>query len=133
MKKQRESRSTLNGKPLKQVPDPEVRPKAARRRFSASEKLRILEEADACREPGEIGALLRREGIYSSLLSRWRWQRAKGSLDALAPQKRGPKLQQDEREVELARLRRENERLAMRLSQAELILDVQKNYRRCWA
>lgn len=126
MKKQSESRSPLNGKSFKGVPDPEVRPKAARRRFSATEKLRILEEADACREPGEIGALLRREGIYSSLLSRWRRQRAQGTLEALTPQKRGPKVQQDARDVELARLRRENERLQFRLTQAETIINFQK-------
>ncbi|MBA3570159.1 MAG: transposase [Pyrinomonadaceae bacterium] len=103
-----------------------MRPKATRRRFSAAEKVRILEEADACREAGEIGALLRREGIYSSLLARWRRQRAQGTLEALGAQKRGPKVQADARDVELAHLRRENERLQVRLTQAETIIDFQK-------
>ncbi len=122
MPEQSESRSTLNGKPLNQVPDPEVRPQASRRRFSAGEKLRILEAADACQKPGEIGALLRREGIYSSLLAKWRQQRANGTLG----QKRGRKAQTDSRDAELARLQRANERLQARLAQAETIIEVQK-------
>mgnify|MGYP002065136290 CR=1 FL=1 len=65
-----------NGSERAAIPDPEVVPMAERRRFTAEEKLRILEEADACTEPGEIGALVRREGIYSSYLSRWRRARA---------------------------------------------------------
>ncbi len=122
MTEQSESRSTLNGKPLNQVRDPEVRPKASRRRFSATEKLRILEAADGCQKPGEIGALLRREGIYSSLLAKWRQQRANGTLG----QKRGRKPQTDPRDAELMRLRQENERLQVRLAQAETIIEVQK-------
>jgi len=82
--------------------------------------LRILEAADACTEPGEMGALLRREGIYSSYLSRWR--RAQGKLTALSPKKRGPKPSVEE----VAKLRRENERLKARLAQAEAIIEVQK-------
>jgi transposase-like protein len=69
-------------------PDPEVVPKAKRRRFSAEYKLRILREADACSEPGEIGSLLRREGLYSSHLSNWRRQRQSGTLAGLKPKKR---------------------------------------------
>ncbi len=102
----------------------EVVPKAERRRFSAEYKLRILTEADACTKRGEIGALLRREGLYSSHLDKWREQRRKGTLQALAPQKRGPK--PDPQAAEIARLRRENERLQQRLQQAETIIEVQK-------
>jgi transposase-like protein len=109
------------------MPDPEVVPVAQRRQFTAKEKLRILEEADACTEPGEIGALLRREGIYSSYLSRWRQARDRGQLTALGPSKRGPKAPANRELVrEVARLRRENEQLRTRLDQAETIIDVQK-------
>jgi transposase len=108
-------------------PDPEVRPTAARRRFSAQEKLRILAEADACTEPGEIGALVRREGIYSSYLSRWRQARDRGQLEGLRAKKRGRKRAVDqELAEENATLRRENERLRVRLEQAETIIEVQK-------
>ena len=107
--------------------DPEVVPLAQRRRFSAEEKLRILEEADACTEPGELGALLRREGLYSSYLSRWRRARVRGQLDGLSPEKRGRKPLCDAAMArELARLERENERLQARLEQAEAIIEVQK-------
>jgi transposase-like protein len=106
-------------------PDSEV--KTPYRRFSAKEKLRILEEADACTEPGEIGALIRREGIYSSYLSRWRRARDRGQLDGLSAKKRGPRRTIDqELAEENAALRRENERLRIRLEQAETIIEVQK-------
>jgi transposase-like protein len=109
------------------MPDPEVVPVAQRRRFTAGEKLRILEEAEACTEPGEIGALVRREGIYSSYLSRWRQARDRGQLTALGAQQRGPKPGADAALArEVARLRRENERLQARLGQAEAIIEVQK-------
>jgi transposase-like protein len=108
-----------------QRPDPEVVPKAKRRQFTAKYKLRILEEADRCTERGQIGKLLRREGLYSSHLSKWRQQRARGQLQGLAPKKRGRK-GQDPSVAELARLRRENERLRVQLEQAEVIIDVQK-------
>ena len=108
-----------------EIPDPEVVPTARRRRFSSAEKLRILEAADACTESDEMGTLLRREGIYSSYLSRWR--RARGALPALSPKKRGPKRPADKGSVEeVAKLRRENERLQARLAQAEAIIEVQK-------
>ena len=110
-----------------EMPDPEVVPVAQRRRFTASEKLRILEEAEACTEPGEIGALVRREGIYSSYLSRWRQARDRGQFTALGAQQRGPKPAADAAWAgEVARLRRENERLQARLGQAEAIIEVQK-------
>jgi transposase len=120
-------RPSLNGhQPTDKAgqPDPEVVPKAQRRKFSAEYKLRILAEADAATQPGAIGALLRQEGLYSSLLDKWRNQRRQGSLQALAPQKRGPKV--DPLAAENERLGRENARLQKRLQQAETIIDVQK-------
>ena len=109
------------------VPDPEVVPRANRRRFNAEYKLRILEEAEACSERGQIGSLLRREGLYSSHLTTWRQQREQGQLEALSPKKRGRKPSVDETLVkELAELKRDNQRLANRLQQAETIIEVQK-------
>ena len=108
------------------APDPEVVEKATRRRFSAKYKLEILERADECR-PGEIGALLRREGLYSSHLSIWRRQREAGTLEALGPRKRGRKAKGETAEGRrVATLERENERLRERLAQAETIIEVQK-------
>jgi transposase-like protein len=109
------------------VPDPEVVPQAKRRRFSAGYKLRILEEVDACNEPGQIGALLRREGLYSSHLTTWRRQRVKGQLAGLSPKRRGRKSSVDEvLTQELDALKRENHHLQSRLQQAETIIEVQK-------
>jgi transposase-like protein len=113
-----------NGTVKEEMPKTEVVAKAKRKRFTAAEKLRILREVDACQGSGEIGALLRREGIYSSYLTTWRRQRERGELDGLAPQKRGPK--PDPQAVEIAKLKRENERLQKRLEQAEFIIDFQK-------
>ena len=107
------------------IPDPEVVPKAKRRKFSAEYKRRILDEADSCTEPVQIGALLRREGLYSSHLTTWRRQRDRGLIQALSPKKRGRK-RKDELEREVARLQRENARLQASLEQAEMIIDVQK-------
>jgi transposase-like protein len=107
------------------VPDPEVVPKAKRRQFTAKYKLRVLEEVDRCTERGQIGELLRREGLYSSHLSKWRQQRARGQLQGLAAKKRG-RAAQAPAATELAQLRRENERLRAQLEQAEIIIDVQK-------
>ena len=113
--------------PTSRPPDPEVVPKASRRTFSAAQKLRILNQADACTQPGQIGTLLRREGLYSSHLVKWRRLRAAGQLQALAPQPRGPKPSPPEPlAAELAQVRKENARLLARLAQAELIIDVQK-------
>jgi transposase len=95
------------------------------RQFSAEYKRRILEEADACTEPGQIGALLRREGLYSSNLINWRRQRSEGSLKGLSPKKRGPK--PDPLANENAALRRRIERLEAELKRAETIIEVQKN------
>jgi len=106
------------------MPKTEVVAKAKRKGFTAAEKLRILREVDACQGTGEMGALLRREGIYSSYLTTWRRQREAGELDGLVPRKRGPK--PDPQAIELAKLRRENARLQERLQRAELIIDFQK-------
>ncbi len=114
----------INEKVREEMPKTEVIAKAKRKQFSAAEKLRILREVDACQGLGEIGALLRREGIYSSYLTTWRRQRERGELDGLAPQRRGPK--PDPQAEEINRLKRENERLQKRLEQAELIIDFQK-------
>ena len=105
--------------------DPEVREKATRRRFSAEYKLRILEQAAQCSVPGEVGSLLRREGLYSSHLVHWRQQREEGSLVALG-RKRGRKPTRTAEQLENERLRRETERLAQRLAEAERIIEVQK-------
>lgn len=114
----------INEKVREEMPKTEVIAKAKRKQFSAAEKLRILREVDACQGSGEIGALLRREGIYSSYLTTWRRQRERGELDGLAPQKRGPK--EDPQAAANARLQRENERLREELRKAHLIIDVQK-------
>lgn len=113
-----------NGKASATAPDPEVMVKAERRHFTAEYKRRILQEADACHQPGEIGALLRREGLYSSHLTTWRGQRERGERQGLTPAKRGRKA--DPQAAEIARLKRENERLKAQLERAELIIDVQK-------
>ena len=119
--------TTRNGADPAVQPDPEVVPKAKRRTYSAEYKLRILEEAEQCSEPGEIGALLRREGLYSSYLSRWRRAREQGSLNALRAKKRGRKPSADPKLArEVADLRRENERLQKKLETAETIIEVQK-------
>jgi transposase-like protein len=113
-----------NGQAILNRPDPEVVVKAQRRRFTAEYKHRILQEADACTHTGEIGALLRREGLYSSHLTTWRHQRARGELQGLTPAKRGRKA--DPQAVENAQLRRETERLTAQLARAEFIIEVQK-------
>lgn len=114
-----------NGHSPAEEPDPEVLPQAKRRTFTAAYKLWVLEEADKCRErPGQIGALLRREGLYSSHLTTWRRQREAGQMTGLKPRKRGRKA--NEEAAEISRLQRENERLTRQLTQAELIIEAQK-------
>ena len=108
------------------APDPEVLAKPSRRRFTPAYKARIVEEAQRCTESGQIGALLRREGLYSSALTQWRRQYQSGALQALKDDKRGRKRTRDAREKELERLHRENERLNKKLRQAELIIEIQK-------
>jgi len=113
--------------PAQTRPDPEVVADAKRRTFTAEYKQRILEEADAAAaQPGGIGALLRREGLYSSHLVTWRRERQAGVLKGLTPHKRGPKSRRNAQEDEMQKLRRENQRLAEQLRKAEIIIDVQK-------
>lgn len=109
------------------APDPEVPAKAKRRRFTANYKLKIVRAADECSDSGELGALLRREGLYSSHLAAWRKQRSKGELRGLSPKKRGRKADPEAAmKRDNDRLRRENARLQHRLKTAETIIDVQK-------
>ena len=106
-------------------PDPEVRAVAKRRQFSAAYKLSVLEEADGCLNPGEIGALLRREGLYSSHLTMWRRERAAGALAALG-RRRGRKAMLTAEQRRLVALQAENARLKRELEQARTIVEVQK-------
>lgn len=104
----------------------EVSDRPKRRSFTAGYKLGVLKEADACSEPGEVGALLRREGLWSSHLTSWRRERDCGALVALG-KKRGRKATPvDPSAEEVVRLRKENEKLKKRLEQAEMIIDIQK-------
>lgn len=110
------------------VPPTEVRPKAKRRTFSAEFKRRVLAEADKCIKPGEVGALLRREGLYSSHLTEWRAVRERGELDALAPKKRGPEPAPaptaHDREVD--DLKRQLAKTTIRAERAEALIEIQK-------
>lgn len=108
------------------MPVPEVMPKAKRRRYSVAYKRRIVIAADKCSEKGEIGALLRREGLYSSQLATWRKQMAAGELSSREDKKRGRKPQQTAAEKENGRLQREVARLEKKLAQAELVIEAQK-------
>lgn len=103
----------------------EVSAKATRRTFTKEYKLEILEKADRCSSPGEIGELLRKEGLYSSHLSSWRAQRREGALKTMG-RKRGPKAKKTAEQIELEKLRRENQRLRTKLDHAEKIITVQK-------
>ena len=112
---------------IRAVADPEVPEKAVRRRFTAEYKRRILKEADACKERRQFGILLRREGLYSSNLTTWRRQAERGTLDALSPKKRGPKVQKPDPSLgRIAELEKENQKLKAKLHQAELIIEAQK-------
>jgi len=109
------------------VPEVEVAEKAVRRQFSAEYKRKILKEADACTQEGEIGALLRREGLYSSHLAVWRAARDRGEIAGLAPKKRGPKtVPPDPRDRKIVELERETRRLKSRLERAEALVDLPK-------
>ena len=117
------ARQALNVAP----PDPEVPLKKPRRKLTAQYKLRILQEADQCTDSGQLGALLRREGLYSSSLMRWRRQRDQGLLTAMAPKTRGRKpADKNPLTEELVKLQKENQRLHKKLRQAERIIEVQK-------
>jgi len=121
------SETTVGGGRTTAAPDPEVPEKATRRTFTAEYKLSILREVDACREDGEVGAVLRREGLYSSHLTSWRRQRETGELQGLTPRKRGRRNRKAKVSAkEFDQLRRENARLKRELEQAKLIIDIQK-------
>jgi transposase-like protein len=107
-------------------PNPEVLARAKRRTYTGEYKLQVLAEADAARRSGEIGAVLRRHGLYSSHLTKWRQERKSGILAGLGPRKRGPKSKASPLTAENQKLRRDNERLTDRLRKAELVIDVQK-------
>ena len=113
-------------------PSAEVIPKAKRRQFSTAYKRRIVEAADRCTQAGEIGALLRREGLYSSHLTTWRKQMAAGQLHSNSNKQRGPKPKQSAEQKENARLQREVARLEKQLAQAELIIAAQKKHPNYW-
>jgi len=105
----------------------EVVPRARRRHFTNADKRRILQAADRCTQPGEMGALMRREGVYSSSLSTWRRQREAADLAALAPQKRGPKADPSRADaLQIAQLTRDNDKLKVQLDKANLVIEVQK-------
>ena len=107
--------------------DSEVVPRARRRTFTNADKRRILQAADLCTKPGEVGALMRREGVYSSSLSTWRRQREVADLAALAPQKRGPKADPARVDaLQIAQLTRERDKLRVELDKAQLVIEVQK-------
>jgi transposase-like protein len=109
------------------VPETEVPERPERRRFTAEYKRKILREAARCTKPGEIGALLRREGLHSSYLSNWRRASERAELKALAPKARGPKKQiADSRDKKITDLEREKARLEARLVQAEAVIALQK-------
>jgi transposase-like protein len=108
-------------------PSQEVEEKATRRQYTAAYKLDILRRADACTKAGELGALLRAEGLYSSHLATWRRQREAGELAGLTPRKRGRKpTPPDPRERRIADLEKENRRLLVRAQRAEAIVELQK-------
>jgi transposase len=112
--------------PSEARPNPEVVAQAKRRRYTAEYKERVLAEADQARDSGGIGALLRREGLYSSSLVTWRRERAAGILQGLSPQRRGPKVKRDSAAVEMEQLRNENLRLSEELRKADIVIDIQK-------
>jgi transposase-like protein len=112
------------GTPRAAAPDPEVPAKVQRRRFSVEYRLRILKQADACKKPGELGALLRREGLYSSHLTNWRRQREQSALVSLRARKRGPRARPIDPRVKP--LEAENRRLQRKLQRAEMIITLQK-------
>jgi len=110
----------------KNVPDPQVLEKPERRKFTVEYKARIVREADACTEQGQIGALLRREGLYSSQLANWRRLYQEGALKALKDDRRGRKRTKNPLEAEVESLKKKNARLEKRLAQMEAIIDIQK-------
>jgi transposase len=122
------STAALRGSGVKTVvPNPEVPEKASRRSYTAEYKRLILKEAEGCKEQGQVGALLRREGLYFSNLTAWRRQVERGTLDALSSKKRGPKAQKPDPSVRrITAQEKEIQKLRARLRKAELIIDAQK-------
>jgi transposase len=119
--------------PAPTATNPEISDRPSRRTFTAPDKLRILKEADQAAGTGQIGAILRRHGLYSSALSEWRRQRDAGTLGALTPARRGPKSRPaNPLAAELAVSKRQNALLRRRLERAEAIIEVQKNLPTCW-
>ena len=119
--------ATVSRRTLHAVADPEVPEKASRRKFTADYKLRILREAESCQHAGQRGALLRREGLYSSHLTTWRRQAERGTLHALSPRRRGPKARTPNPLMNrVVTLEKENQHLRHQLKQAEKIIEVQK-------
>jgi transposase len=117
--------TTMEG--VRVAQETEVLAKARRRRFTAAEKLRVLREADRCSKPGDVSALLRREGLYSSHLATWRAARRRGELAGLTPRRCGPKAKPvDPRDKKIAELEREARRLQARLERAEGLIELQK-------
>ena len=122
------SAGPLTGSAPPTAPDPEVSDRPRRRRFTAEYKRAIVREAEHCTKPGEIGELLRREGLYSSHLAAWRAARARGELSGLVARKRGPKAKQpDPNAKRILQLEREVRRLRARAERAEALVDLQKN------
>jgi transposase len=124
--------------PAPAATNPELSNRPKRRTFTAGEKLRILEETDRAAGTGDIGAIVRREGLYSTTLTDWRRQREAGVLGALTPGRRGPKVSElNPLAAEVTKARQENARLQQRLERTEAIIDLQKNHRgsvfRLWA
>ncbi len=118
------------GTPRAPDPDREVPATVQRRRFPAEYRLRIVKQADACKQPGELGALLRREGVYSSLLTNWRRQREQGALRDLRARRPGPKPRPVDLRVK--HLEAENARLHRKLQRADTIMTLQKKLPRSW-
>jgi transposase-like protein len=119
--------------PAPKAANPEIFDRPRRRTFTATEKARILKEADQAAGTGAVGALLRRHGLYSSSLSEWRRQRDAGTSGALTPVRRGPKLcPTNPLSAELAGARRDIAQPRHRLQRAEAIIEVQKNLPTCW-
>ena len=120
--KKKQVKNTVVGKE-----DIEVLERAKRRQFSASYKLKIVQEADSLSGTGEVGSLLRREGLYASQLTQWRKLRDAGALSGLSKKKRGPKVvKPNPLAEELETMRRENRRLLKKLEKAEMLIDLQK-------
>ena len=122
------STAALRGSGVKAVvSDPEALEKASRRSYTAEYKRRILRETEVCKEQGQLGALLRREGLYSSNLTAWRRQAERGTLDALSSKKRGPKARRPDPSVRrITEQEKEIQKLRARLRKAELIIEAQK-------